>query len=321
MKKSILSLTVIGALSIPAFCSEFITIGTGGVTGVYYPTGGAICRMVNKMKKDTGIRCSVESTGGSVYNVNTIRAGELDFGISQSDIAYQAYNGTGKYEKNAFKDVRSVMAIYPELLTLVVRKEAGITSLKDINGKKINIGDPGSGQRATVEELFDISGGEIGRDKLKLAQELKAAEAPDALRDNKIDGYFYFVGHPNANIKDAANSINIDIVDLTPQNSKAVAKLLKANSYYGMGTIPVGTYKGINRDVKSFGVKAVLLTSAKVSDKAVETLTKAILDNFDDFKKLHPAYATITKEELLEGLGAPMHPAAIKVFKEKGFLK
>ena len=318
--KKLVAIAVVGILSIPAFSAKFVTIGTGGVTGVYYPTGGAICRMANKMRKETKIRCSVESTGGSVYNVNTIKAGELDFGIAQSDVVYQAYNGSGKFEGKAYKELRTLMTIYPELLTFVVRKDSKIKTLTDMKGKRINIGNPGSGQRNTTDMLFAASK-KLDVKDLKVAMELKAAEMPTALKDNKIDGYFYVVGHPTANVKDAANSTDIDIIEITDKTCPSLPQILKDHPYYGTGTIPSGMYKGVNHDTKSFGVKATLVTSAKMDDKAVTAILRAILENFDDFKKLHPAYKSITKESLLEGLGAPLHPAAKAYFKKLNLLK
>ena len=212
MKRIAIS-TLIIILTIPAFSAEFITIGTGSVTGTYYPTGGAVCRLVNKYKKETKIRCSVESTGGSEYNINTIKDGELDFGIAQSDVVYNMANGLKKYKGKPIKKLRSVMAIYPELFTLITKEEANIKNLKDIKGKRINVGNPGSGHASTAATLFPYLN--FSKKDLAFAGVLTAGESPDALRDNKIDGYFYMVGHPTANIKDASNSSNIRIASLT----------------------------------------------------------------------------------------------------------
>ena len=315
MKKSILGMTLVGALSVPVLGAQFVTIGTGGVTGTYYPTGGAVCRMVNKLKKQTGIRCTVESTGGSVYNVNTIKAGELDFGIAQSDTAYQAYNGQGKFEGKPQKNLRSVIAIYPELLAFVTRKGSGINSMKDMAGKKINIDVPGSGTRMTTEIVMDAFG--IKMSSLKLKSELKSTEGPNMLKDKKIDGYFGVFGHPTANIKDASNSLDINIVPIT---GPVIDKLVAKYPYYAKGSISATFYKGVTKDVPSIGVKAVLVSSTALDDKAVYVVTKAILDNFEAFKKLHPAYKTITKKSLLDGLSVPQHEGAKKAFREAGLL-
>ncbi len=312
------AITAAAILGSSAFGMEFITIGTGGVTGVYYPTGGAICRMMNKNKKDTGIKCTVESTGGSVYNIKTIKAGELDFGIAQSDVVYQATHGEGKFKDAPYKDLRVVMSIHPELLTLAVRKDSGIKKFQDLKGKHINIGNPGSGNEAAVKLLLETDP-DVSLKDIK-AEGLKAAECPNALKDKKIDGYFYMVGHPTANFKDAANSTDIDLISL--DTSKGAQKLVEEKPYYAWGVIPAGMYKGVDHDTKTYGVKAVLVTSAKESDKAVYNLAKSILDNFDTFKKLHPAYKNLTKEDLLKGFDHKiMHPAAVKAFKEAGVLK
>ncbi|MGM0533348.1 MAG: TAXI family TRAP transporter solute-binding subunit [Campylobacterota bacterium] len=318
MKKSFVSMAVSAALAVSAAAVEFVTIGTGGVTGVYYPTGGAICRLANEKRSQTGIRCSVESTGGSVYNVNTINAGELDFGIAQSDVVYRAYNGEGNFEGKNIKDLRTVMTIHPEPLTFVVSRESGIKKLADMQGKAINIGNPGSGQRNMVEMLFRET--PLEKSMLGQAQELKAAEMPRALKDGKIDGYFYTVGHPSANIKEAANSVAIDIVDITPKNAEGIDAILEKMPYYAIGTIPAGTYQGLEGERKTIGVKATLVTSAKVSDEKVRAVIDAILGNFEKFKSMHPAYKGLSKQSIQEGLGAPLHDAAKAYYEEKGLL-
>ncbi len=315
-KSAIAAIAILGGTAFGGM--KFITIGTGGVTGVYYPTGGAICRMMNKNKKDTGIKCTVESTGGSVYNIKTIKNGELDFGIAQSDVVYQAVHGEGKFKDAPYKDLRVVMSIHPELLTLAVRKDSGIKKFFDLKGKHINIGNPGSGNEATVKTLFENCQ-KLKLDDMKVEQ-LKAAECPNALKDKKIDGYFYMVGHPTANFKDAANSTDIDLIPL--KGVPAAEKLVKEKPYYAWGTIPAGMYKGVDHDTETYGVKAVLVTSAQQPDDVVYALTKSILDNFDTFKKLHPAYKNLTKEDLLKGFDPKiMHPGAVKAFKEAGVLK
>ena len=262
------------------------------------------------------MRCTVESTGGSVYNVNTIKNGELDFGIVQSDIVYQAYKGEGAFKGAPITKLKSVMAIYPELLTLVTKKDANINSLMDVKGKRINLGNPGSGNESTALTLFEESG--IKKQDLAYAGELKASEMPDALRDNKIDGYFYMVGHPTANIKDASTSLDVKI---TPIEGANVDSLIKKYPYFAKANVPGGLYKGNDAPTPTFGVKAVLVASDDASENAVYTVVKAILENFDEFKQLHPAYADITKESLLDGLSAPLHEGAKKYFQETGLIK
>ncbi|MGR5208720.1 MULTISPECIES: TAXI family TRAP transporter solute-binding subunit [Vibrio] len=296
----------------------FITIGTGGVTGVYYPTGGAICRLVNKSRADHGIRCSVESTGGSVYNINTIRAGELDLGIAQSDWQSHAYNGTSKFEDNGpFKELRAVFSVHPEPFTVVARKDANINTFDDLKGKRVNIGNPGSGQRGTMEVLMKEYGWTY--DDFKLVSELKAAEQSKALCDNKIDAMIYTVGHPSGAIKEATTSCDSEIVTVT---GPIVDKLVSDNSFYRLATVPGGMYRGSPDDVQTFGVGATFVSSTAVPDEVVYNVVKAVFENFDSFRRLHPAFANLKKEEMVkDGLSAPLHPGAEKYYKEVGLIK
>jgi TRAP transporter TAXI family solute receptor len=301
-----------------ASADTFVTIGTGGVTGVYYPTGGAICRLVNKSKKEHGVRCSVESTGGSIYNINTIRAGELDLGIAQSDWQHHAYNGTSKFaDAGAFKDLRAVFSVHPEPFTVVARADSGIKSFEDLKGKRVNIGNPGSGQRGTMEVLMDRYG--WSKDDFKLVSELKASEQSKALCDNKIDAMIYTVGHPSGAIKEATTSC--DSVMVTVAGEK-VSKLVADNAFYRTATVPGGMYKGSPEDTMTFGVGATFVSSTNVPDDVVYAIVKSVFENFDTFRKLHPAFANLKKSEMVkDGLSAPLHPGALKYYKEAGLIK
>lgn len=296
---------------------QFISIGTGGVTGVYYPTGGAICRLVNKNRKDHGIRCSAESTGGSVYNINTVRAGELEFGVAQSDWQYHAYNGTSKFaDQGKFDKLRAVFSVHPEPFTLLTRGDTGITKFEDLKGKKVNVGNPGSGQRATMEVVMESFGMSMG--DFALAAELKGAEMAQALCDGKIDAMIYTVGHPAAAITEATNTCDVKLISVV---GAPIDKLVGDNSYYRMATVAGGTYKGNDADVTTFGVGATFVSSADVSDEVVYTVVKAVFDNFDDFRKLHPAFANLKEEQMIkDGLSAPVHPGAMKYYKERGWM-
>ncbi len=296
---------------------KFVTIGTGGVTGVYYPTGGAICRLVNKTRKVHGIRCSVESTGGSIYNLNAIAAGELDMGVAQSDWQYHAYHGTSKFkDKGPNKDLRSVFSIHPEPFTVVARKDSGIKKFQDLKGKRVNIGNPGSGQRGTMEVVMKAFG--WTKADFKLASELKSAEQSKALCDNKIDAMVFTVGHPSGSIKEATTSCDSVIVEVSGPEIDA---LVKKHPYYRYAVIPGGMYRGTDHDVKTFGVGATFVTSAKVPEEIIYYVVKAVFDNFDEFKKLHPAFKVLKKEEMIkDGLSAPLHRGAVKYYKEAGLM-
>jgi len=297
---------------------KFITIGTGGVTGVYYPTGGAICRLVNKDRKEHGIRCSAESTGGSVYNINTIRAGELDMGVAQSDWQHHAYNGTSKFEEGGpFKELRAVFSVHPEPFTVVARADSGIKNFMDLKGKRVNIGNPGSGQRGTMEVLMKALG--WTKDDFKLASELKSAEQSKALCDNKIDAMVFTVGHPSGSIKEATTSCDSVLVTV---DGAAVEKLVADNAYYRIATIPGGMYRGNPDDVKTFGVGATFVSSTNAPADTVYQVVKAVFENFDNFRKFHPAFGHLKKEEMIkDGLSAPLHDGAVKYYKEAGLLK
>ena len=317
-KFSLAGAAVAAMMAPAAFAEEFITIGTGGVTGVYYPTGGAICRLVNKGRKDHGIRCSVESTGGSVYNINTIRAGELEFGVAQSDWQFHAFNGSSDFtDAGPFEDLRAVFSIHPEPFTVVARADAGISSFEDLKGKRVNIGNPGSGARGTTEVVLAAMGWSV--DDLGLATELKAAEQSAALCDNQIDAMIYTVGHPSGSIQEATTACDSVLVNVT---GEAIDKLIADNAFYRTATVPGGMYRGSDDDVTTFGVGATLVTSAAVSEEAVYQVVSAVFDNFEDFKKLHPAFANLTPEEMATaGLSAPLHDGAAKYYKEKGWIE
>jgi hypothetical protein len=297
--------------------TTFVTIGTGGITGVYYPTGGAIAKMVNAQKDQYGIRATVESTGGSVFNVNAVMSGDLQFGVVQSDRQYQAINGLAEWEGNPQPDLRAVFSIHPESITLVAAVDADIYDIKDLKGKRVNIGNPGSGQRQNSIDALDAVG--LNYETDLIAEGIKAAEAPGLLQDGRIDAFFYTVGHPSGAIKEAtAGARKVRFASIL-----GIDKLLEEYPYYAKAKIPVNLYPGAvnEEDVQTFGVKATFVTSSKVPEDVVYAITKEVFDNFDDFKKLHPAYAVLTKENMLEGLSAPFHPGATKYFKEAGLMQ
>jgi hypothetical protein len=297
---------------------KFITIGTGGVTGVYYAAGGAICRLVNKDRAKHNIRCSVESTGGSVFNVNTIKAGELDMGVAQSDVQFNAAKGVGQFQKDgAFNELRAVFALHPEPVTVVARKEANVKSFTDFKGKRFNVGNPGSGTRASLEELIAAMGWKLS--DFSLASELKADEHGPALCDGKIDGFFYLVGHPSANIQDPTTVCGAKLVSVT---GPAVDKLVKEKPYYAKATIPGGLYPGNDQPTQTYGVLATFVSSSKVPADTIYAVVKGVFDNFDEFKKLHPALANLDPKSMIkDGLSAPLHDGAVKYYKEKGWIK
>jgi len=305
------------AIAPAAAQQTFVTVGTGGVTGVYYAVGGAVCRLLNKDRKDHGLRCSVESTGGSAYNVNAIREGELDFGLAQSDVQFNSLKGAGVFKDNGpYEDLRAVFSVHPEPFTVLARKESGAKTFDDLKGKRVNVGNPGSGTRASMEQLLVALGWTL--DDFSLASELKADEHGPALCDDKIDAFFYGVGHPSANIQDPTTTCGAQLVSITgPQIDALVAE----NPYYAKATIPGGMYPNNPDPVETYGVLATVVTSASVPDETVYQFTRAVFENFDEFKRLHPAFAHLEPQDMVKnGLSAPLHPGAARYYKEKGWI-
>lgn len=305
-------------VSTPAVAQQnFITIGTGGQTGVYYVVGQSICRLVNRGTDSHGLRCNAPSSGGSVANVNAIRGGEMDMGVVQSDIQYKAYEGLENFaEAGAFTDMRAMFALHGEPLTIVARRDANIAHLKDLKGKRFNIGNPGSGQRDTMDVVMNALGWTIK--DFALASQLSAAEQAAALGDNNVDAMVYVAGHPNGSIQEATTTVDSVIVAV---NGEEIDGIIAEHPYYAKAIIPGGMYRGNDSDVETFGVRATMVTSAKVSEEAVYQTVKAVFDNFDRFKRLHPAFAELKEEEMIkEGLSIPLHDGAVRYYRERGWM-
>ncbi len=297
---------------------HFISIGTGGVTGVYYPAGGAICRLVNKQRRQNGIRCSVESTEGSVYNLKALRSGDLDFAIVQSDLQYDALKGTGAFSADGpFRHLRAVFSLYPEPLTIVARRDSSIRTLQDLRGKRVNIGSPGSGQRATMQVLMKKMGWTMK--DFATAADLRSADLPQALCDNRIDAFVFTVGHPNGTVKEATTACPSVLISV---DNAAVRQLVHDNPFYSMAVIPGGMYRGNPSDITTFGVRATLVTTSEEPASVVENLVKAVFANFDDFRQLHPAFRGLKRNSMVsEGLSAPLHAGAARYYRQAGLLR
>jgi hypothetical protein len=320
------ALTAAAALSLTGAANaqqQFIAIGTGGPTGVYFVVGNAICRMVHKEAAEGreegrkhGIRCAAPSTAGSIYNINSIRQGELEFGVAQSDWQYHAFNGTSRFEDNPFPEIRAVFSVHPEPFQILAAEDSGIQSWEDLEGKRVNIGNPGSGQRGTFEVLMEAHGVDEGW--FGQATELTSTEQSGALCDGNIDAYGYTVGVPNAGVAQAADGCGAYIVDL---QTDAVQQLVDENPFYAFTTIPEGTYSTTTEDVTTFGVMATFVTTADVPEDVVYEVTRAVFENLDDFRKLHPAFANLTPEQMIsKGISAEIHPGAMRYYKEKGWM-
>ncbi len=316
VKLSFLASLVMGTASVQA-AETFVTIGTGGQTGVYYVVGQSICQLVNRDSAKTGLKCNAPSTGASVANLNAIAAKEMDMGIAQSDWQYHAYNGSSSFEGKKNDKIRAIFSLHPEPFTVMARTDSGIKSFDDLKAKRVNVGDPGSGTRATMNVILAAKG---WTDKdFKVASELKPAEMASVMCDNNLNAITYNVGHPNGALKEAAASCDAKLVPVT---GPEIDKLVADHSYYAKATIPGGLYKGSDEPTETFGVYATLVTSADVDADKVYNVTKAVFDNFDRFKRLHPAFEHLKQEEMIKNaLSAPLHEGAIRYYKEKGWIK
>jgi len=305
------------AVSTTAVAQEkFITIGTGGQTGVYFVVGQSICRLVNRGSAEHNLKCTAPSTGGSIANINAIQAGDMDMGVAQSDWQHHAYNGTSQFEGKQFEGIRAVFSVHGEPFTVIARADAGISSFSDLKGKRVNIGNPGSGQRATMDVVMNALGWTL--DDFALASELKPAEQAAALGDNKVDAIIYTVGHPNGSIQEAVSVVDAVLIPVT---GPEIDKLIADNPFYAEAIVPGGMYEGSPDDVRTFGVKATFVTSSDVEEDVVYEVVKAVFDNFDRFKRLHPAFENLTEEEMIrDGLSAPLHPGAARYFSERGLM-
>ncbi|MDG6479838.1 MULTISPECIES: TAXI family TRAP transporter solute-binding subunit [Pasteurellaceae] len=314
-KLSLVASLAMGAMSAHAE-DKFVTIGTGGQTGVYYVVGQSICQLVNRDTAKTNVKCNAPSTGASVANLNAIADKQMEMGIAQSDWQYHAYNGSSSFEGKKNDKLRAVFSIHPEPFTVMARTDAKIANFDDLKGKRVNVGDPGSGTRATMNVILAAKG---WTDKeFKVASELKPAEMASVMCDNNLDAITYNVGHPNGALKEAAASCDAHLVPVT---GEAIDKLVADHSYYAKATIPGGLYKGTDNPVETFGVYATLVTSADVDADRVYTVVKAVFDNFDRFKRLHPAFENLKEEEMIKNaLSAPLHEGAIRYYKERGWM-
>lgn len=297
----------------------YVNIGTGGQTGVYYVVGQSMCRLVNRGTSDHGIKCTAPSTGGSVANINAIRQGQQDMGMAQSDWQYYALNGEKHdsfKEQGAFKELRALFSVHNEPFTVVARADSGIEHFDDLVGKRVNLQNPGSGTRGTMELIMSEKGWDKGT--FKLASELKASEQAQALCDNKIDVMLYSVGHPSGAIKEATTSCDAKVIPVT---GPVIDKLINSNDFYAKATIKGGMYKGTDSDVTTFGNAATMVTSSKVDAETVYQVVKAVFDNFDRFKRLHPAFANLDPKTMISaGLSAPLHEGAVRYYKERGWM-
>jgi uncharacterized protein len=292
-------------------------IATGDYMGRYYPTAGAVAEIINNKQEEYGFRCTAKRTSGSVFNINAIMAGDMEFGIVQSDSQYQALNGLDEWkDKGPQKDLRSMFSLYTESITLLASVDSGARTIKNLKGKRVYIGEIGSGSRQNAIDALKAAGIDWKTD-IKVIKIGKNTDAQSMLMRGELDAFFYTVGHPTTAIKfatvGAKKTLFIPIVN--------IEALLSKHLYYVKSSIPVSLYPQIanDEDVKTFGVKATFVTSAKIPDNVVYAITKEVFENLGSLKYSHPTLNMLTKESMVtDGLTAPMHPGALQYYKEAG---
>lgn len=300
--------------------SPRITIGTGGAAGVYFVAGNSICRLVRMNRqgaRPAPFRCAAPPSGGSLDNLNKLESGEVDFAIVQSDWHHHAYHGTSLFKNRKQENLRSVFSLHVEPFQIIAGANTTIASWDDLAGKKVNIGNIGSGHRATFEELLALHKADAPAFASKL--ELNSGEQAPALCNGSIDAFAFVVGVPNASVAAATDGCDGRIINL---ETLAVKHLIDRTMYYRWATIPKGTYYTTDEDVMTFGVIATLVTRADVKDEVVDRIVDSVFTNLTRFRSLHPAFAPLSPQLMAtSGLSAPMHPAAKKRLQALGLLK
>lgn len=298
--------------------TTIVWMGTGSVTGVYFPVGVALCRLANQHRRETGLRCAAKPTAGSNENIGGLRQGTLDFGLAQSDAQAEAVTGTGAFASaGADGNLRAVMSLYPEALTLVVRADAGVARVEDLAGKRVALGQTGAGTRALADALLAALGWTPA--SFAATPDIPAERLGQALCGGEIDGFFYAVGHPARLIQEATTGCDARLV---PISGAVVEALVASKPYYVPATIPGGLYRGTSAPVATFGVEATLVTEASVPDATIQALVGAVLDDIDMLRGLDPVLAQLDPKRMVhEGLSAPLHPAAQALYRERGLLK
>lgn len=300
----------------PAVAELDIVVGTGSVLGVYFQVGRGICGLVNQNVE--GVKCSAVPTAGSLFNMDSVRDYAFEIGIVQSDVQYKAYKRTGELEfvDVGYEELRSLFSVHGEPFSLVARRDSGIRSLADLEDRRVNLGNPGSGQRATMQVVMDAMG--WTPKSFALAGELPASQQSLALCHGQIEAMVYVVGHPNKSIAKATDLCDAVIVNV---EGAQIDQLVARNPYYSYMAIPGGVYQGNDQPVRTFGVRATVVVAEDMDEDMAYDIVKAVFDNIDKFRRMYPAFGQLDPERMVhEGLTAPLHEGALRYYREKGLM-
>ncbi len=313
------SLVMVVALSACAFVISppDVTIGTGIRSGTHYPLGGSICRLFNLDTETTGKRCAARPSDGPVANIRALRKGSIDVGILASDVLADAVAGVGTFATQGTNlKLRTLFAGHADAFTIVARRESGVRSAAALRGKRINMGRPGSGEQIAIVRIMAALG--VAETEFAEVHKLKLVEQYRALCANELDAIFYQVAHPSGLIQAVVRKCGGALVNF---RGPAIDKMLRDHPEYERHVIPGETYLSNPNDVQTIGVRAVVVTTTRLSNDLAYKITKDIFQNLEDFRRLHPAFTTVSVADMLNAAGhAPFHPGAIRYYRERGWM-
>ncbi|WZL74406.1 TAXI family TRAP transporter solute-binding subunit [Clostridiaceae bacterium 35-E11] len=295
--------------------TQYVTIVTGSTGGTYYPVGTIFSTLWNEKLGDQGVVASVQSSGGSVENLNMLKSGEAQLGIAMANLTLFAHEGEGKFEGNQFEDVRFVTALWPDVTQFVVTEGSGINSISDFKGQKINVGGAGSGTEYSCKLIFEHVGG-LTFDDVN-TEHLGYFEASSAMQNGQLDGMNAEGGLPTSAVSEIfASKTPVKMLEFSDADYE---KLHKIAPYYGQFTVPGGLYSKLDKDVKTVGIKSALIASADLDEDLVYELVKSIYESYDEIASSHKALEFVKLEEAIKGLPpVPLHPGAVRYYQEKG---
>ena len=291
-----------------------LTMGTGGTAGTYYPFGGAMSQIISDHSNGM-VNITAQSTGASVENINLLAAGDVDLIIVQNDLSDYAMNGTEFFKDRKIGNLTAIARLYPETIHLVASKESGIKTLGDFKGKNISVGAPGSGNEANARQIFDVYG--LSYDDFK-PHFISYAETTDHFKDRLVDAFIYTTGVPNPSIQDISTLQDIVFI---PIDGAKRDELLKKYPFFAKDVLPANSYRGLDKPVETVAVQAILAARKELSDEVVYAITKGLFENLEALGNAHHKGKTVKIEKALDGISIPIHPGAVKYYKEKGIIK
>ena len=299
-----LILSLFSSFPVSSYANEYITIGSGSVDGVNYPVAMALCKYINRDRAQHNVRCSVESSNGSSENLSNLKEGSVEFAIVLSDLALHRYNGDGLYSKEGnFKELRAVISLHTDAITLVVKKDANINTFTDLVGKKVSIGTPESNSRIEMDMLLEISG--LDSSVFSEAFEYSELESEEAFCNEKISAFIMVTGHPSRQVEEVFKYCNAKLISL---DSRLIDNITSTHPEYSKVSISKETYPGQSNDFVTLGLTEILLAKSDVSSEIVFSAVSSLFNNIEELKNQHPSLISLSKEKMLiEGILIPLH--------------